>query len=186
MIAPGLCTTHESLSVDGGKPAEVSISYAVELSVCLLDSPQRFGSFIENVQIAAINEEAMPFASSGLFEDAEVDHVAQRLRDRWCGDANPLCGRWYGNDRVSLYVLEHAQYRGCGSAERIDLLLIVLEKVQYLACGAGGLVGGVAHANQEEIEPGFPIALGSHPVEQFVVRGSIGFEIQTEVEDRLS
>ena len=75
MIAPGLCTTHESLSVDGGKPAEVSISYAVELTVCLLDSPQRFGSFIENIQIATIDEQAVPLAAGGLFEDAEVDHV---------------------------------------------------------------------------------------------------------------
>lgn len=35
----------------------------------LLASPQWFGSFIQDVQIATIDEEAMPLAAGGLFED---------------------------------------------------------------------------------------------------------------------
>lgn len=38
-------------------------------------SPQRLRSLIEDVQIATVDEETMPLATCGLFEDAEVDHV---------------------------------------------------------------------------------------------------------------
>ena len=38
-------------------------------------SPQRFRSFIQNVQIAAIDEEAVSLAAGGFFEDAEIDHM---------------------------------------------------------------------------------------------------------------
>src|SRR5581483_3148145 len=155
-------------------------------SIAFLGLSQRFRSFIENFQITPVDEVAVPLAARGLYEDAEVDHVSQRLRNRWSGDANSLRRRWDRNDWVSLHVLEDAQHRSGGSAERFDLLLIAVEKVQNLARRVGGPVSSVAHANQEEIKPSFPIALCSHPVEQFVVRGPIGFEIQTEIEDRLT
>ena len=87
----------------------------------------RLRSFVQYVQISAINKETVPLAAGGLFEDTEVDHVTQRLRDRWSGDTNPLRRRRNRNDGVSLHVLEDAQHGGGGSAECLDLLLIAVE-----------------------------------------------------------
>ncbi len=58
--------------------------------IYLLGSPQWLGSFIQNVQIATIDEEAMPLTAGGLFEDAEIDHMSKRLCNRGRGDANTL------------------------------------------------------------------------------------------------
>lgn len=100
--------------------------------------------FIKDVQVTAIDEETMALASGGLFENAKVDHVAQRLCDRWSGDADPLCRRRDCDDRVSLHVLEDPQHGGCGSAECLDLFLIAIEKVQNFPRGVGSLVGCIA------------------------------------------
>ena len=79
-------------------------------SIAFLCLSQRLRPFIENVQVSTIDEEAMSLAAGCLFEDAEVDHVAERLSDRWSGDANPLRRRWNRNDRVSLHVLKDTKH----------------------------------------------------------------------------
>jgi hypothetical protein len=43
----------------------------------LFVSAQWFSPLIEDIQVSTVDEEAVSFATSGLFEDAEVDHVAQ-------------------------------------------------------------------------------------------------------------
>lgn len=56
----------------------------------LLGSSQRLSPFVKDVEVAAIDEQAVPLAAGGLFKDAEIDHVTQGLRNRWSGYANPL------------------------------------------------------------------------------------------------
>lgn len=43
----------------------------------LLASPQWLSPLIEDVQVSPVDKEPVPLAPSDLFEDAEVDHVAQ-------------------------------------------------------------------------------------------------------------
>lgn len=67
-------SAHLHLAFSGNHVARKRSKIGVHL---LLVSPQWFSPLIDDVQVSAVNEEPVPLATSGLFEDAEVDHVAQ-------------------------------------------------------------------------------------------------------------
>ena len=53
-----------------------------------------------------------------------------------------------------------------------------LENRNDAARGGGGLFGGIPDAGQEELQPGLPVALGPHPVQQAVVGRPVLLEVE--------
>ena len=81
-------------------------------------------------------------------------------------------------------MLEDAKDRSRRAAKALDLFLIRVEECKYTASCMSCLIGGIAHSNQKEVEPGFPVASGSNAVQEFVIRRTISFEIQAQIQNR--
>ena len=82
--------------------------------------------------------------------------------------------------------LQHAQGVGRGAPSLGGHLPGVLRKQRHQpARGVHRILGRGLHAFQEEVCPGFPVAMGANPVQQFVVHGPVLLEVEAEVQQRL-
>ena len=112
-----------------------------------------------------------------------MPHVLQGFRHGRRGDADAPGSGGYRHNGVALQVFEYAQ-RGCRwTAQRLDFVAVLLENGNDAARGGRGLFGGIPDAAQEEVQPGLPVALRPHPVQQFVVSRTVLLEVEAQIED---
>jgi len=86
-----------------------------------------------------------------------------------------------GHDRVALHVPEDAHHRGGWPAQCPNLTPVLIEQSHDAARGGGRLIGGLADAGEEEVEPGLPVPLRAHAVQQVVVGRAVRLEVEAQV-----
>ena len=79
--------------------------------------------------------------------------------------------------------LRCAQHRCRRTAQPLDLAVVILKNAEDAARCGRSLFGSVPDTGQEEFQPGLPLALRPHSVQQVVIGGPVLLEIEAQVED---
>ena len=143
-------------------------------------------SFVQDCQIRLIDKQAMPLTTRDFAENAELLQVLQRFCHGRGRQAGYACSGRDGNDRIALQVLIDAQYRGGSSPKPFDLAFMLVEHGYNLPKGGRSLFRGFLHSRHKKMKPGFLVTLRTDTVQQVIIRRSLSFEIQTQVQDRLA
>ncbi|CAH1076131.1 hypothetical protein NTG1052_290004 [Candidatus Nitrotoga sp. 1052] len=114
--------------------------------------------------------------------------MGQGLHDFADGRESHACFRtqqFEGGNGVAAQGVEYALGIGRAAPGGLYVLAILLEQFDQPLRGLHGALRGLRHTFEEKVDPGFPVAIGAHPVEQLVIQGAMLFEIQTQVQQRL-
>ena len=76
---------------------------------------------------------------------------------------------------MRLSMLKHSKHRSRGAAQALDLPPIGVEKRNDSPRGIDGLIRGVLHAGEKELQPTLPVSSSANAREEIVVRLPVRF-----------
>src|SRR6185312_15385129 len=139
----------------------------------------------DEVQVAAITEDAIPAAARHLLHDPDLTERRQRRSDGRRGEGQELGGLGDGDERVRLEQLMHAQSRARHPSQLGDPRPIPGEELSNFGRQIHRLASRLLDSLQEEADPALPVARGPDPLEELVVALAVLLEVEAEVEERL-
>ena len=146
---------------------------------------QRFGTFGEDFDVLAVGVDPIALPAGNFLDDAQALQCVYGARGRWKCDICASSEILDACKRTTAEFIENPQGIRCSSAQCPDRAGIRLEQVAQAVGGVHGTGRGFGYAFEEEVQPGFPVAFGSAPVEQAVILGSVLLEEEAEVEQWL-
>ena len=81
-------------------------------------------------------------------------------------------------------IAEGARGLSVDAGGALDLGQVRQEALGQVPGRQGRGMGGLGHPTQEEVDPGFPVALRPHAVQQSVILRLVGLEVEAQVEQR--
>lgn len=141
----------------------------------------RAGSLEGREQLVGVEELRVGVGDRG--DDASGLQAVDDRAGGGDGYAEAVGGVAAGEDRADPQLVEQLEDGGGGAALR-EQRAVVLVQVAQGAGAAQGVARLVAHAEQEEAQPGRPVARVGEREQLVVVLGAAALEVGTEVEQR--
>jgi len=127
----------------------------------------------------------MALPAGDFVENADSLHMIYSGGDSGKGRSGLLrCGS-NREDRMRLGVVKYLQDGGCGPTKGFYFFTVGIQQGDQAARAEDRPFGSLLHARQKELDLYFPVSGGVNAREEIVIDLAIGFEIQTQVEDRL-
>ncbi len=146
---------------------------------------QRLASFVEDAEIAVIDEDAVATLAGELAGDASRDEALHGLARGRKGQTVVVAHTFERQHRAMAQGGEHAQSIGGGASGLLDAAGIRFKQIHQTSGGLDGTSGSLIHAFEKKVHPRLPVAGGADAVEQFVIQRAMLFEIQREIKERL-